>query len=86
MPTESAYLLAGLLFIAAALGYIFAKFGDTDEEDVSSEKLSSDYMKGLGIDSGQFYIDDASGLSRQNKLSARSITKVLAIKIQADIV
>jgi len=47
MPTESAFLLAGLLFIAAALGYVFAKFGDTDEEDVSTEKLSSDYMKGL---------------------------------------
>ncbi|HJP39960.1 MAG TPA: tetratricopeptide repeat protein [Gammaproteobacteria bacterium] len=47
MPTESAFLLAGLLFVAAALGYIFAKFGDTDEEDISSEKLSSDYMKGL---------------------------------------
>jgi D-alanyl-D-alanine carboxypeptidase/D-alanyl-D-alanine-endopeptidase (penicillin-binding protein 4) len=41
-------------------------------------QVISDYMKGLGIDSGQFYIDDASGLSRQNKLSARAITKVLA--------
>jgi len=47
MPTESAFLLAGLLFIAAALGYVFAKFGDTDEDDVSTEKLNSDYMKGL---------------------------------------
>ena len=47
MPTESAFLLAGLLFIAAALGYVFAKFGDTDEDDAPSEKLNSDYMKGL---------------------------------------
>lgn len=47
MPTESAFLLTGLLFIAAALGYVFAKFGDTDEEDFSAEKLNSDYMKGL---------------------------------------
>ncbi len=47
MPTESAFLLAGLLFIAAALGYVFAKFGDTDDEDVSAEKLNADYMKGL---------------------------------------
>lgn len=47
MPTESAFLLAGLLFIAAALGYVFAKFGDTDDEDVSGEKLNADYMKGL---------------------------------------
>jgi len=49
MPTESAFLLAGLLFIAAALGYVFAKFGDTDDEDVAAEKLNSDYMKGLNF-------------------------------------
>ena len=47
MPTESAFFLAGLLFIAAALGYFFAKFGDTDDDDVSSGQLSSDYLKGL---------------------------------------
>ncbi len=47
MPTESAFLLAGLLFIAAALGYVFAKFGDADETDISVEKLNSDYLKGL---------------------------------------
>ncbi len=47
MPTESAFLLAGLLFVAAALGYIFAKFGDTEEEGASAEKFNSDYMKGL---------------------------------------
>lgn len=47
MPTESAFLLAGLLFIAAALGYVFAKFGETDGEDVPPERLSSDYLKGL---------------------------------------
>jgi len=47
MPTESAFLLAGLLFIAAALGYVFAKFGDTDEDEVPPEKFNADYMKGL---------------------------------------
>jgi lipopolysaccharide biosynthesis regulator YciM len=48
MPTESAFLLAGLLFIAAALGYVFAKFGDTeDDEGGGSAQLSSDYLKGL---------------------------------------
>ena len=48
MPTESAFLLAGLLFIAAALGYVFAKFGESeDDEDGGSEQLSSDYLKGL---------------------------------------
>lgn len=47
MPTESAFLLAGLLFVAAALGYVFAKFGDSDEDEVSGETLNSDYMRGL---------------------------------------
>ncbi len=32
MPTESTFLFAGLLFIAAALGYFFARFGDDDEQ------------------------------------------------------
>jgi len=39
--------------------------------------LISKYLLGLGIDKSQFYIDDASGLSRQNELSAYAITKVL---------
>ena len=47
MPTESAFLLAGLLFIAAALGYVFAKYGETDDENISAEKLNADYLKGL---------------------------------------
>lgn len=48
MPTESAFLLAGLLFIAAALGYVFAKFGESDDDDgEGSRQLSSDYLKGL---------------------------------------
>ncbi len=40
-------------------------------------ELISEYLLGLGIDESQFYIDDASGLSRQNELSAYAITKVL---------
>jgi lipopolysaccharide biosynthesis regulator YciM len=47
MPTESAFLLAGLLFIAAALGYFFARFGESDDEEATSEQLSADYLKGL---------------------------------------
>ncbi len=39
--------------------------------------LISEYLLELGIDKSQFYIDDASGLSRQNELSAYAITKVL---------
>jgi lipopolysaccharide biosynthesis regulator YciM len=47
MPTESAFLLAGLLFVAAALGYFFARFGEQDDEQVTPDQLSADYLKGL---------------------------------------
>jgi lipopolysaccharide biosynthesis regulator YciM len=51
MPTESTFLLAGLLFLAAALGYFFARFGDDDEADAtaSSGRLNADYIKGLNF-------------------------------------
>ncbi len=41
-------------------------------------ELISEYLSGLGIDKSQFYIDDGSGLSRQNKLSAHTLTTVLS--------
>jgi len=34
-------------------------------------------MLELGIERGEFHIDDGSGLSRENKISANAITKVL---------
>jgi D-alanyl-D-alanine carboxypeptidase/D-alanyl-D-alanine-endopeptidase (penicillin-binding protein 4) len=37
----------------------------------------SKYLLQLGIDKDEFYIDDGSGLSRQNKLSANAVTTVL---------
>jgi D-alanyl-D-alanine carboxypeptidase/D-alanyl-D-alanine-endopeptidase (penicillin-binding protein 4) len=40
-------------------------------------ELISGYMLELGIERGEFYIDDGSGLSRENKISANAITKVL---------
>jgi D-alanyl-D-alanine carboxypeptidase/D-alanyl-D-alanine-endopeptidase (penicillin-binding protein 4) len=43
----------------------------------TGRELIEQYMLGLGIDRGQFYIDDGSGLSRQNKLSANAITRAL---------
>jgi lipopolysaccharide biosynthesis regulator YciM len=46
MPTESAFLLAGLLVIAAALGYVFARFGDFDQDE-PQRRLNADYLKGL---------------------------------------
>ena len=47
MPAESTFLLAGLLFVAAALGYVFAKYGETEDDDELPDQLSSDYLKGL---------------------------------------
>jgi len=41
-------------------------------------ELISEYLSGLGIDKSQFYIDDGSGLSRQNELTAYAITTVLS--------
>ena len=41
-------------------------------------ELISRYLLGLGIDKSQFYIDDGSGLSRQNELTAYAITTVLS--------
>jgi len=40
-------------------------------------ELVSEFLQELGIDKSQFYIDDASGLSRKNELSSYAITKVL---------
>ena len=40
-------------------------------------EIISEYLMSLGISSDQFRIDDASGLSRENRLSAASIAAVL---------
>jgi D-alanyl-D-alanine carboxypeptidase/D-alanyl-D-alanine-endopeptidase (penicillin-binding protein 4) len=40
-------------------------------------KLAGQYLIDLGVDKGQFVIDDASGLSRNNRLSAKALTSVL---------
>jgi lipopolysaccharide biosynthesis regulator YciM len=51
MPTESTFLLAGLFFVAAGLGYVFARFGDSEEDEEfeasESEPMNPDYLKGL---------------------------------------
>lgn len=51
MPSEATFLLAGLLFIAASLGYLFARFGeDRDDEDPEAPgRLNADYIKGLNF-------------------------------------
>ncbi|MBT8421896.1 MAG: tetratricopeptide repeat protein [Gammaproteobacteria bacterium] len=49
MPTESTFLLAGLFFLAAALGYYFAVSGDDEEriDRTPAGRLNADYIKGL---------------------------------------
>ena len=51
MPSESTFLLAGLLFVAAALGYLFARYGEDSEENdpEASGRLNSDYIRGLNF-------------------------------------
>jgi lipopolysaccharide biosynthesis regulator YciM len=45
MPTEAAFFFAGLLFVAAALGYVFARLGQLDDDD--RRPLGLDYVRGL---------------------------------------
>jgi lipopolysaccharide assembly protein B len=45
MPTEAAFFFAGLLFVAAALGYVFARLGQLDDEELGPSGL--DYVRGL---------------------------------------
>lgn len=45
MPTESTFLFAGLLFLAAAMGYVFARFGDEDEEDLAERSTRTNLLR-----------------------------------------
>lgn len=47
-------------------------------------ELISKYLSELGIKKNEFYIDDGSGLSREDKLSANAITKVLLDVYESD--
>jgi lipopolysaccharide biosynthesis regulator YciM len=47
MPTESTFLFAGLLFLAAALGYVFARFGDWDEEAEAEQSARTTFLRGF---------------------------------------
>jgi lipopolysaccharide biosynthesis regulator YciM len=47
MPTESTFLFAGLLFLAAALGYMFARFGDADEEEEAEQSARTNFLRGF---------------------------------------
>lgn len=45
MPTESTFLFAGLLFLAAAMGYVFARFGDEDEEEAAERSTRASLLR-----------------------------------------
>jgi len=70
-----------------SLGLVAEALLKTIAADRSAEKcggswkegteLVGKYLSDLGIDTSQFYIDDGSGLSRLNELSARTMTTVL---------
>lgn len=47
-------------------------------------EIFSRYLLRLGIEEGEFEIDDASGLSRKNRLSANAITRVLQAVYKGD--
>jgi len=47
MPTESTFFVAGLLFLAAALGYVFARLRETDEEGESREAARANFLRGF---------------------------------------
>ncbi len=43
----------------------------------AGQRIISEYLLSLGIRAAEFNIDDASGLSRENRLSPNAVTKVL---------
>jgi D-alanyl-D-alanine carboxypeptidase/D-alanyl-D-alanine-endopeptidase (penicillin-binding protein 4) len=52
----------------------------TDKKNGSwaeGRQIISQYLLSLSVDKGEFNIDDGSGLSRENRLSANAITRVL---------
>ena len=49
------------------------------------QKVLTDYLTSLGADEEWFYIDDGSGLSGQNKLTAGLIARVLADAYSSDL-
>jgi D-alanyl-D-alanine carboxypeptidase/D-alanyl-D-alanine-endopeptidase (penicillin-binding protein 4) len=66
---------------AEAMLKTIAAMSNPDKKNGSwkeGRELISQFLLGLGLDKSQFYIDDGSGLSRQNELTAYTITTVLS--------
>jgi len=71
-------LLKTIAAKAAPVGLTMLTTGGKNGSWVKGRELISEYMLGLGIEREEFYIDDGSGLSRKNMLSANAIAKVLS--------
>jgi len=72
---------------AEALLKTIAAHESDDGTDGSWERgreLVCQYLSGLGIASEEFHVDDGSGLSRENRLSAHAITTMLLALYQSD--
>ena len=66
---------------AEAMLKTIAAMNNPDKKNGSwkeGRELISKFLLGLSLDKSQFYIDDGSGLSRQNELTAYAITTVLS--------
>ncbi len=66
--------------VAESLLKTIAAHSGPDKKNGSWERgreLIGAFLTELGLDESQFYIDDGSGLSRQNELTARTLTTVL---------
>ncbi len=49
MPTESTFLLAGLLVVAAAIGWLFARLPDFRRDEPPESSIGADYLRGLNL-------------------------------------
>lgn len=49
MPTDSAFFLAALFVLMAAIGWTLRHFADPDKEDRPPARVSADYIRGLNL-------------------------------------
>ncbi|MBN2136359.1 MAG: D-alanyl-D-alanine carboxypeptidase/D-alanyl-D-alanine-endopeptidase [Sedimentisphaerales bacterium] len=66
--------------VAEALMKTIAAHSTQDKKNggwKTGQELVGKYLSDIGVDKSQFFIDDGSGLSRVNELTASAITKVL---------
>lgn len=62
--------------IAESLLYLLGRSGDSASRDAGMRKLSST-LQSIGIESNEYALEDASGLSHDNQITVRAIAKIL---------